>query len=81
MAGVKSSQFTIFVNGAVVAGAIYGSGVGTQPNPEMIIISATVGDVITLRNHSSAADVTLQTLAGGTEANATASILIQKISA
>ena len=81
VAGVEPNQFSIFLNGASVAGAIYGSGAGTQPNPGMVIISAVAGDVITLRNHSSAAAVTLQSLAGGTQANASASILIQKISA
>jgi hypothetical protein len=76
----ESNQFTLFQNGVAVAGAIYGSGAGTQPNPGMVIITANAGDVLTLRNHTSAAAVTLQTLAGGTESNADASIMIQKIS-
>jgi hypothetical protein len=80
-AGVEPNQFVITLNGAPVAGAVYGSGAGTQPNPGMVIITAAAGDVLTLRNHSSAAAVTLQTLAGGTQINANASILIQKISA
>ena len=81
VAGVEPSQFALFLNGAPVGGGIYGSGAGTQPNPGMVIITAAAGDVLTLRNHSSAAAVTLQTLAGGTQINANASILIQKISA
>ena len=80
-AGLEPSQFSLFINGASVAGAIYGSGAGTQPSPGMVIITAAAGDVLTLRNHSSAAAVTLQTLAGGTQTNANASVLIQKISA
>jgi hypothetical protein len=46
----------------------------------MVIVRAAAGDVLTLRNHSSAAAVTLQTLAGGTQFNANASILIEKLS-
>jgi hypothetical protein len=36
--------------------------------------------VLTVRNHSSSAAVTLQTLAGGTQTNVNASILIEKLS-
>jgi hypothetical protein len=80
-AGVEPSQFSLFQNGASVDGSIYGSGAGTQPNPGMVIIRAAASDVLTVRNHTSAAAVTLQTLAGGTRINANASILIQKVSA
>jgi hypothetical protein len=80
-AGVEPNQFSLFQNGAPVAGGIYGSGAGTQANPGMVIITAAVADVLTVRNHTSAAAVTLQTLAGGTQINSNASILIQKISA
>jgi hypothetical protein len=45
-----------------------------------VIVSAAAGDVITVRNHSSAAAVTLQSLAGGTLANVNASITLQKLS-
>jgi hypothetical protein len=79
-AGVEPNQFTVFQNGAPVAGAVYGSGAGTQPNPGMVIITAAAADVITIRNHTSAAAVTLQTLAGGTQINSNASVLIQKLS-
>ena len=37
------------------------------------------GDVLSLNNHSSAAAVALQTLAGGTQTNANASIVIEKV--
>lgn len=76
---VEANQFTLYLNGAPVGGSVYGSGAGTQPNPGMVIISAVTGDVITLRNHSSAAAVTLQTLAGGTQINSNASILIYRL--
>ena len=78
--GVEPNQFTLFQNGAPVAGSVYGSGAGTQGNTGMVIITAAAGDVLTVRNHSSAAAVTLQTLAGGTQINSNASILIQKLS-
>ncbi|WP_221819354.1 hypothetical protein NST33_05620 [Paenibacillus sp. FSL L8-0435] len=42
----------------------------------MIIITAASSDVLTLRNHSSASAVDLQTLAGETQINANASILM-----
>lgn len=77
---VEPNQFTLYLNGAPVGGSVYGSGAGTQPNPGMVIITAATGDVITLRNHSSADAVTLQTLAGGTQINSNASILIHKLS-
>lgn len=80
VAGVEPGQFALLQNGAPVAGSVYGSGAGTQPNPGMVIITASSGDVLTLRNHSSSAAVTLQTLAGGTQVNANASIIIQKLS-
>ncbi len=80
MAGVEQNQFTLFQNGAAVSGSTYGSGAGTQPNPGAVIITAAAGDVLTLRNHTSSAAVTLQTLAGGTQTNANASIKIEKIS-
>lgn len=46
----------------------------------MIIIAAAAGDILTIRNHSGASAVTLQTLAEGTQINSNASILIQKLS-
>jgi hypothetical protein len=46
----------------------------------MVIIIASAGAVLTLRNHtSSPAAVGLQSSAGGTQINITASILIEKI--
>jgi hypothetical protein len=81
-AGTEPNQFAIFKNGVLVAGSIYGSGAGTQPNPGMVIITAAAADVLTVRNHtgSTAAGTTLATPIGGTQANANASILIEKLS-
>lgn len=80
-AGVEPNQFAVFINGSPVPESVYGSGAGTQPNPGMIIISAAGGETLTVVNHTSAAAVTLQTLAGGTQTNVNASILIQRIAA
>ena len=69
----------MFRNGSLIPGTIYGSGAGTQQNTGQAIIVLSAGDVIQLLNHSSAAAVSLQTLAGGTEQNVNASIAIEKL--
>ncbi|MCQ6281040.1 collagen-like protein [Bacillus sp. EB600] len=79
VSSVETSQFALFLNGAPVAGTVYGSGAGTQQNNGQAIIAIAAGDVLTLRNHTSAAAVTLQTLAGGTQTNVNASIVIKKL--
>ena len=79
VSGVEPNQFTLFINASPVSGSTFGSGAGTQTNSGMVIITAAAGDVLQLGNHTSAAAVTLQTLAGGTQTNTNASILIQKI--
>jgi hypothetical protein len=79
VSGVEPNQFTVFQNGAPIAGATFGSGAGTQQTVGQIVFIAAAGDVITLRNHSSAAAVTLQTLAGGTQTNVNASVIIEKM--
>jgi hypothetical protein len=80
VSGVEPNQFTVFVNGIPVPGSTYGSGAGTQLNAGMTIVSLLAGDAVTLRNFTSAAAVTLQTLAGGTEVNVNASIMFQRLS-
>ncbi|MBA3815309.1 MAG: hypothetical protein H0X29_02085 [Parachlamydiaceae bacterium] len=79
ISGVEPNQFTMFLNGAAVSGATYGSGAGTQQNCGQMIWTMSAGDVLTLRNHTSTAAVTLQTLSGGTVFNANASISILKL--
>ena len=76
VAGVEPNQFALFINGAPATSSVYGSGAGTQPNAGQTILTLAAGDVIMLVNHSSAAAVTLQTLAGGTQTNVNASTLI-----
>ncbi|MGW8956230.1 hypothetical protein [Paenibacillus sp. NPDC055715] len=80
VSGVEPGQFAIFINGALAAGTVYGSGAGTQQNTGQAILALASSDVLTLRNHSSAAAVTLQTLAGGTQTNVNASVIIKKLS-
>ena len=80
VSGVEPNQFALTQNGFVVPSSIYGSGAGTQQNTGQAIIVAAAGDVITLRNHTSASAVTLQPFAGGTQFNnVTASILFLKL--
>ncbi|MEC0727019.1 collagen-like protein, partial [Bacillus spizizenii] len=79
VSGVEPNQFTLFLNGAPITNTVYGSGAGTQQNNGQAIIAIAAGDVLTLRNHTSAAAVTLQTLAGGTQTNVNASIVIKKL--
>ncbi|MFJ7405717.1 MULTISPECIES: collagen-like protein [unclassified Lysinibacillus] len=80
VSGVEPNQFTLFLNGAPVPQAVYGSGAGTQQNTGQALISIASGGILTLRNHSSAAAVTLQTLAGGTQINVNASIILKLLS-
>ena len=77
--GVEPSQFALFLNGLEIPGTVYGSGAGTQQNNGQVIVVIAPGDELTLRNHSSAAAVTLQTLAGGTQINVNASLLIEQL--
>jgi hypothetical protein len=77
--GVEPSQFALFDNGVAIAGSTYGSGAGTQQNDGQVIVTLSAGDALTLVNYSSAAAVGLQSLAGGTQANVNASILIEEI--
>ena len=78
-AATEVSQFAVTVNGTAVPNATYGSGAGTQQNDGQAILNLGVGDVLTLRNHSSAAAVGLPSLMGGTQANINASILIEQL--
>jgi hypothetical protein len=80
VSSVEPNQFALFVNGGANSDTIYGSGAGTQQNNGVALLYLAAGDVITLRNHTSAAAVTLQTLAGGTQTNVNAAIMIRKLS-
>jgi len=79
VSGSEPNQMALFLDGSVVAGSIYGTGAGTQPNVGQVITTVGANAALTLRNHTSAAAVGLQALAGGTADNANASITIEKI--
>jgi hypothetical protein len=79
ISAVEPSQYTVFLNGAAITGATYGSGAGTQQNNGQVIATVVAGDVLTIRNYTSAAASTLQTLAGGTQANVNASVVIERL--
>jgi hypothetical protein len=79
VSGVGPNEMALFVNSALVSGTVYGSGAGTQQNMGQAIIIIAAGDVLTVRNHSSAAAVVLQTLAGGTQTSTNASVTIEKL--
>ena len=79
MSGSEPNQFALFRNGAEVPGTVYGSGAGTQQNNGQVILTIAAGDVLTLRNHTSAAAVGLASVVGGTQANVNASIVIKKL--
>jgi hypothetical protein len=81
VSGTEPNQFALFLNGVMVQGTDYGSGAGTQQNSGQAILSIGAKDTLTLRNHTSAAAVTLAANPpiGGTVAAVNASILIQKL--
>lgn len=75
----QSNQFALFVDGVEASGAIYGSGAGTQQNTGQVILTVPAGAVVAIRNHTSAAAVTLETPAGGTRPNVNASLAVEKL--
>jgi hypothetical protein len=79
VSGVVPSQMAVALNGIVAPGTVYGSGAGTQQNSGQAILNVAAGSVLTVRNSTSAAAVTLQTLAGGTQTNVNASVVIEKL--
>lgn len=79
VSGTEPNQFALFLNGNLVPGTIYASGAGTQQNNGQAIFTIGAGDVLTLRNHSSAAAVGLATPIGGTQASVNASITLKKL--
>jgi hypothetical protein len=85
VSATEPNQVALFLNGSVVNGAIYGSGAGTQQNTGQAIVRIGAGDVVaggavlTVRNHSTTAAIGLASVIGGTQANANASVLIEKL--
>ena len=79
VSGTEPNQFAIFINGAPNTSTVYGSGAGTQQNSGQSILVLPAGATLTLVNHSSTGAVTLASVVGGTQANVTASVLIQRL--
>ena len=79
VSGTEPNQMGLFVDGVLVPGSVYGTGAGTQPNTGQALATVAANAVLTLRNHTSAAAVGLQALAGGTQDNSNASLAIEKI--
>ncbi|MCD6050799.1 MAG: collagen triple helix repeat [Verrucomicrobia bacterium] len=81
VSATEPNQFALFLNGVAVASSIYGSGAGVQQNTGQVILTAQANDVLTLRNHASAAVITLAAIPpiGGTASTVNASLLIQKL--
>ena len=77
--GVEPNQFALVLNAALVPESRVGSGAGTQVSEGRAILNVPAGSTLSLRNSASAAAVTLQSLAGGTQTNVNASIRILKI--
>jgi hypothetical protein len=75
--GIEPNQFAVFKNGVFVPGSLYGSGNSTQQNQGEVIVDLAAGDVLTLRNHTSSSAVGLQPLAGGTQVNVNAALIIE----
>jgi hypothetical protein len=78
ISGIEANQFALFHNGTAIPGSVYGSGSGTGETGD-VIIPLAAGDVLTVRNHTSAGAVTLQTLAGGTQTNVNASLMLERL--
>ena len=79
VSGSEPDQFAVMVNGFAAAGSTYGAGAGTQQNNGDAILTLGAGAVLTLRNHSSAAAVTLASVVGGTQANVSASMVVERL--
>lgn len=75
----EARQIGLYLNGAIVAGTIYGQATGTAVTTAFAIITAAAGDVLTLRNHLSAGALTLVTPSGGTASNTTNSLMIRRL--
>lgn len=75
----EARQIALYLDGAVVPSTIYGQATGTAVTTGIAIITAAAGQLLTLRNHLSAAALTLVTPSGGTAENTTNSLVITKI--
>jgi hypothetical protein len=81
VSGTEPNQVALFKDGVLVPGSVYGSGAGTQQNNGQVIVTVGAGASLTVRNHTSAAAVTLAsgTPIGGTAPASNASVLIEEL--
>jgi hypothetical protein len=81
VSGTQPCQFALFINGILVPESVYGSGAGTQQDTGQALLAIDANDVITLRNHKSAAAVSLAASPpiGGTATAVNASVLLEKL--
>lgn len=75
----EARQIALYIDGAVVSSTIYGQATGTAVTTGFAIITVAAGAVLTLRNHLSAAALTLVTPSGGTASNTTNSLKIVRL--
>ena len=78
VSGVEPNQFTLFKWCSGYQRSLW-IRCRNSTKQRQTILALAAGDIITLNNHTSAAAVTLQTLAGGTQTNINASIVIEKL--
>jgi len=77
---LEASQIALFLDAAVVPGSIFGSGAGTQQNNGAFILTTTLpNQILTLRNHTSAAALTPQVPSGGTAANNVSFVRLRRL--
>jgi Collagen triple helix repeat (20 copies) len=87
VSGTETNQMALFVNATplvpgnatLVAGTVYGSAAGAQQNTGQAIVTAAAGSVLTIRNHTTTAAVTLATPLGGNQVTTNASVVIEKL--
>lgn len=77
--GSTANQFSVFVNGSSVPGAIYSAGTASTANIGFALVQLRCGDILSIRNHTSAEPVELVVNAGGSQQNVNASVAIYKI--
>jgi hypothetical protein len=79
LAADNPNQVGLTRNGQLVPGTIFGAGSGEVQNTGTAILSATAGDVLTLRSFEATSAINLSAFAGGSLENADATFTIQKI--
>lgn len=75
----EARQIALYIDGAVNLSTIYGQATGTAVTTGFAILELAAGAVLTLRNHLSAAALTLVQPSGGTATNTTNSLMIRRL--